>query len=261
MLFCLFIFFFFIHYCSVDSSHPSSHPPPATDGAAGANATDNANASLVNGTSQPPACLIWWISLLTVSNSLSPRWPAQMLCLCDCTLRDPAPHTLQELGRAATGMLQLHPPRIQPGRGRVWNCDLLAIQAAVKRSSYVRPVSKLSGRFTWCFIIKFHFSAWIWRRAPWERDSLCFSSFSLIILTQFWERAVIRDLLHFNQHRVRSNFCCFQHLFQEEPKVLWYLCEPSVTFSWACLCKLNPKQTIPAASFDSVPGQIPDPAC
>ncbi|NXD56807.1 AT2B2 ATPase, partial [Corvus moneduloides] len=36
----------------VDSSHPSSHPPPATDGAAGANATDNANASLVNGKMQ-----------------------------------------------------------------------------------------------------------------------------------------------------------------------------------------------------------------
>ncbi|KAJ6668405.1 hypothetical protein lerEdw1_015782 [Lerista edwardsae] len=33
----------------VDSSHPSFHPPPTTDGAAGANATDNANASLVNG--------------------------------------------------------------------------------------------------------------------------------------------------------------------------------------------------------------------
>ncbi|NXW02027.1 AT2B2 ATPase, partial [Fregetta grallaria] len=37
---------------SVDSSHPSSHPPSATDGAAGANATDNANASLVNGKMQ-----------------------------------------------------------------------------------------------------------------------------------------------------------------------------------------------------------------
>ncbi|NXU78903.1 AT2B2 ATPase, partial [Oreotrochilus melanogaster] len=36
----------------VDSSHPSSHPPAATDGAAGANATDNANASLVNGKMQ-----------------------------------------------------------------------------------------------------------------------------------------------------------------------------------------------------------------
>ncbi|NXO54880.1 AT2B2 ATPase, partial [Aramus guarauna] len=36
----------------VDSSHPSSHPPSATDGAAGANATDNANASLVNGKMQ-----------------------------------------------------------------------------------------------------------------------------------------------------------------------------------------------------------------
>ncbi|XP_030920170.1 plasma membrane calcium-transporting ATPase 2 isoform X8 [Geospiza fortis] len=36
----------------VDSSHPSSRPPPATDGAAGANATDNANASLVNGKMQ-----------------------------------------------------------------------------------------------------------------------------------------------------------------------------------------------------------------
>ncbi|XP_032303105.1 plasma membrane calcium-transporting ATPase 2 isoform X5 [Coturnix japonica] len=35
-----------------DSSHPSSHPPSATDGAAGANATDNANASLVNGKMQ-----------------------------------------------------------------------------------------------------------------------------------------------------------------------------------------------------------------
>ncbi|NXD69515.1 AT2B2 ATPase, partial [Eolophus roseicapillus] len=36
----------------VDSSHPSSHPPSATDGAAGANATGNANASLVNGKMQ-----------------------------------------------------------------------------------------------------------------------------------------------------------------------------------------------------------------
>ncbi|XP_065499004.1 plasma membrane calcium-transporting ATPase 2 isoform X3 [Caloenas nicobarica] len=35
-----------------DSSHPSSHPASATDGAAGANATDNANASLVNGKMQ-----------------------------------------------------------------------------------------------------------------------------------------------------------------------------------------------------------------
>nr|XP_056722958.1 plasma membrane calcium-transporting ATPase 2 isoform X3 [Euleptes europaea] len=36
----------------VDSSHPSFHPPSTTDGAAGANATDNANASLVNGKMQ-----------------------------------------------------------------------------------------------------------------------------------------------------------------------------------------------------------------
>ncbi|XP_029456628.1 plasma membrane calcium-transporting ATPase 2 [Rhinatrema bivittatum] len=35
-----------------DSSHPSSYPPPTTDGAAGANATDNANANLVNGKMQ-----------------------------------------------------------------------------------------------------------------------------------------------------------------------------------------------------------------
>lgn len=49
------IYCFFIHYYSVDSSHPSSHPPSATDGAAGANATDNANASLVNGTSRTPS--------------------------------------------------------------------------------------------------------------------------------------------------------------------------------------------------------------
>ncbi|KAM9095730.1 plasma membrane calcium-transporting ATPase 2 isoform 4-T7 [Sarcophilus harrisii] len=35
----------------VDSSHPS-HPPAATDGAAGANTTDNANSSLVNGKMQ-----------------------------------------------------------------------------------------------------------------------------------------------------------------------------------------------------------------
>ncbi|XP_030920164.1 plasma membrane calcium-transporting ATPase 2 isoform X2 [Geospiza fortis] len=38
-----------------DSSHPSSRPPPATDGAAGANATDNANASLVNAKQQDGA--------------------------------------------------------------------------------------------------------------------------------------------------------------------------------------------------------------
>ncbi|XP_060127463.1 plasma membrane calcium-transporting ATPase 2 isoform X4 [Zootoca vivipara] len=35
-----------------DSSHTSFHPPSTTDGAAGANATDNANASLVNGKMQ-----------------------------------------------------------------------------------------------------------------------------------------------------------------------------------------------------------------
>ncbi|XP_053150600.1 plasma membrane calcium-transporting ATPase 2 isoform X4 [Hemicordylus capensis] len=35
-----------------DSSHSSFHPPSTTDGAAGANATDNANASLVNGKMQ-----------------------------------------------------------------------------------------------------------------------------------------------------------------------------------------------------------------
>ncbi|KAM5148909.1 plasma membrane calcium-transporting ATPase 2 isoform 3-T3 [Mantella aurantiaca] len=36
----------------VGSTHPSSHPPAATDGAAGANVTDNANANLVNGKMQ-----------------------------------------------------------------------------------------------------------------------------------------------------------------------------------------------------------------
>nr|XP_060621911.1 plasma membrane calcium-transporting ATPase 2 isoform X7 [Anolis sagrei ordinatus] len=36
----------------VDSSHTSFHPPSTTDGAAGANATDNANTSLVNGKMQ-----------------------------------------------------------------------------------------------------------------------------------------------------------------------------------------------------------------
>ncbi|XP_031756963.1 plasma membrane calcium-transporting ATPase 2 isoform X2 [Xenopus tropicalis] len=36
----------------VGSTHPPSHPPAATDGAAGANAIDNANASLVNGKMQ-----------------------------------------------------------------------------------------------------------------------------------------------------------------------------------------------------------------
>lgn len=179
VFFVCFFVLFFIHYCSVDSSHPSSHPPPATDGAAGANATDNANASLVNGTSQPPACVIWWISLLTVSNSLSPRWPAQMLCVCDCTLRDPTPHALQERGREggreAPGMLQLHSHTIPPGRGRVWDYDLFAIKTAVKSG----PFQNFLGRFTWSFIINFHYAAWIWRGAPWERDSLCFSSFSL----------------------------------------------------------------------------------
>ncbi|XP_060095893.1 plasma membrane calcium-transporting ATPase 2 isoform X8 [Heteronotia binoei] len=39
----------------VDSSHPSFHPPSTTDGAAGANATDNANASLVNAKQQDGA--------------------------------------------------------------------------------------------------------------------------------------------------------------------------------------------------------------
>ncbi|XP_060095891.1 plasma membrane calcium-transporting ATPase 2 isoform X6 [Heteronotia binoei] len=38
-----------------DSSHPSFHPPSTTDGAAGANATDNANASLVNAKQQDGA--------------------------------------------------------------------------------------------------------------------------------------------------------------------------------------------------------------
>ncbi|XP_073447812.1 plasma membrane calcium-transporting ATPase 2 isoform X1 [Aquarana catesbeiana] len=36
----------------VGSTHPPSHPPAATDGAAGANVTDNANANLVNGKMQ-----------------------------------------------------------------------------------------------------------------------------------------------------------------------------------------------------------------
>ncbi|XP_048343296.1 plasma membrane calcium-transporting ATPase 2 [Sphaerodactylus townsendi] len=40
------------HQLPVDSSHPSFHPPSTADGAAGANATDNANASLVNGKMQ-----------------------------------------------------------------------------------------------------------------------------------------------------------------------------------------------------------------
>ncbi|KAH0630073.1 hypothetical protein JD844_012674, partial [Phrynosoma platyrhinos] len=40
------------HHPSVDSSHTSFHPSSTTDGAAGANATDNANASLVNGKMQ-----------------------------------------------------------------------------------------------------------------------------------------------------------------------------------------------------------------
>ncbi|XP_077780943.1 plasma membrane calcium-transporting ATPase 2 isoform X4 [Podarcis muralis] len=39
----------------VDSSHTSFHPPSTTDGAAGANATDNANASLVNAKQQDGA--------------------------------------------------------------------------------------------------------------------------------------------------------------------------------------------------------------
>ncbi|XP_053150604.1 plasma membrane calcium-transporting ATPase 2 isoform X8 [Hemicordylus capensis] len=39
----------------VDSSHSSFHPPSTTDGAAGANATDNANASLVNAKQQDGA--------------------------------------------------------------------------------------------------------------------------------------------------------------------------------------------------------------
>uniref|UniRef100_A0A7M4FQN8 Calcium-transporting ATPase n=1 Tax=Crocodylus porosus TaxID=8502 RepID=A0A7M4FQN8_CROPO len=38
----------------VDSSHTSSHPPSASDDAAGATATDNTNASLVNGMSRTP---------------------------------------------------------------------------------------------------------------------------------------------------------------------------------------------------------------
>ncbi|XP_060095890.1 plasma membrane calcium-transporting ATPase 2 isoform X5 [Heteronotia binoei] len=43
------------HQLPVDSSHPSFHPPSTTDGAAGANATDNANASLVNAKQQDGA--------------------------------------------------------------------------------------------------------------------------------------------------------------------------------------------------------------
>lgn len=92
IIYCL-IFIFFIHYCSVDSSHPSSHPPSATDGAAGANATDNANASLVNGTSRTPSlfCLIDF--------SPDSEIPSCVLnctggvCACDYPLRDPTPET------------------------------------------------------------------------------------------------------------------------------------------------------------------------
>ncbi|XP_053150602.1 plasma membrane calcium-transporting ATPase 2 isoform X6 [Hemicordylus capensis] len=43
------------HQLPVDSSHSSFHPPSTTDGAAGANATDNANASLVNAKQQDGA--------------------------------------------------------------------------------------------------------------------------------------------------------------------------------------------------------------
>lgn len=55
----IYSFFSFIHYYSVDSSHTSFHPPSTTDGAAGANATDNANASLVNGTLRTPSLFLF----------------------------------------------------------------------------------------------------------------------------------------------------------------------------------------------------------
>lgn len=91
MLLLLFIGFF-IHYYSVDSSHPSSHPPSATDGAAGANATDNANASLVNGTSRTPSLFY----LIDFSPDYI-RFPlpfmncTDVVCARDYPLRDPTP--------------------------------------------------------------------------------------------------------------------------------------------------------------------------
>lgn len=79
--FCCFLFVF-IHYYSVDSSHPSSHPPSATDGAAGANATDNANASLVNGTSRTPSLFyLIDLSLNYVRSPLSSMNCTDVLCV------------------------------------------------------------------------------------------------------------------------------------------------------------------------------------
>lgn len=81
VFFCCFLFVF-IHYYSVDSSHPSSHPPSATDGAAGANATDNANASLVNGTSRTPSLFyLIDLSLNYVRSPLSSMNCTDVLCV------------------------------------------------------------------------------------------------------------------------------------------------------------------------------------
>lgn len=50
-----------------------------------------------------------------------------------------------------------------------------------------------------------------------------------VVLRKCWDQ----DLAPFQQHCVRNNSCCFQHLFQGAWEVL---CVPSVIFSWACPC-------------------------
>lgn len=79
-----------MHYYSVDSSHTSFHPPPTTDGAAGANATDNANASLVNGTLRTPSLFyLMDFSPNYISFPLSLMNCTDVVCACDYPVRAP----------------------------------------------------------------------------------------------------------------------------------------------------------------------------
>lgn len=129
IIYCFLFVCFFTHYYSVDSSHPSSHPPSATDGAAGANATDNANASLVNGTSRTPS-LFYLIdfSPYYIRFCLSLMNCTDVLCACHYPLRAPFPQALQQLMRCHKDVMteSLHLHRIKHGRTNR-NYDLFAI--------------------------------------------------------------------------------------------------------------------------------------
>lgn len=128
--FCCFLLFVFIHYYSVDSSHPSSHPPSATDGAASANATDNANASLVNGTSRTPS-LFYLIDLSPnyIRFPLSSMNCTVVLCVSlpsECSYSINSTVAYKRCHKDAMNEL-FHSPGIRHGSWTNRNCDLFAV--------------------------------------------------------------------------------------------------------------------------------------